>query len=154
MSANSGALLIGNHPQLPREIWSSFVRSGLVENIATFSSTTSLFASLDGQAPKREVDIKLVFFIVSNPEDLSIPVEVKLHSELSRVPLIAFYNPDTGLTETDIHTLYERRVSSVIPLPIRFQDLGKLVLELDRYWSMGQLPTCSLQIPGETLYQP
>ncbi len=154
MAHNSAAVLIGNHAHLPREIWSSFVQSGLVENVVTFSSVHQLVDSFQVNVPARELDIKLLFFLIEGPDDLAIPLELKVHSPLSRVPLIGFYGPESGLTDTDIQSLYDRRVSSVIRLPLRFQDLGKLVLQLDRYWTMGKLPECTLSLPVENIYQP
>lgn len=154
MNLKSAAVLIGNHARLPMEIWSNFVQSGLVENVATFSSVNHLMDSFRMSVPSKVLDIKLLFFLIEGPEDLAIPIDLKVHTELSRVPLIGFYSPESGLTETDIQSLYERRVSSVIRLPLRFQDLGKLVLQLDRYWSLGKLPECTLPLPLENIYQP
>lgn len=154
MANNSAAILIGNHPRLPRELWASFVQSGLVEHILTFSDVDDLTDAMAAQAHTVDLDIKLIFFMIEGPEDLATPVDLKLHSAISRVPLIGFYGPDSGITSTDIQTLYERRVSSVIRLPLRFQDLGQLVLQLDRYWSVGKLPECQLSLPRENLFQP
>ncbi|SFR67145.1 hypothetical protein SAMN05216203_2412 [Marinobacter daqiaonensis] len=154
MVDKSAAVLIGNHTELPREIWTGFVHSGLVDQVAVFSSVTDLLESLESPGSSRSFDIRLVFFLVNGPEDLSVPVDIKLHAELSRAPLTAFYSPDSHITETDIHNLYARRVNSVIQLPIRFQDLSRLVLQMDRYWTVGQLPSCELPLPVEKLYHP
>lgn len=154
MALSSAAVLIGNHAHLPREIWSSFVQSGLVENVVTFSSVNHLVDSFRVQVPARELDVKLLFFLIEGPDDLAIPLDIKVHAQLSRVPLIGFYGPESGLTDTDVQALYDRRVSSVVRLPLRFQDLGKLVLQLDRYWTLGKLPECTLSLPLENIYQP
>ncbi|MDX1635163.1 MAG: hypothetical protein R3280_11025 [Marinobacter sp.] len=154
MALHSAAVVIGNHAHLPREIWSSFVQSGLVENVVIFSSVHHLVDSFAVNMPSRELDVKLLFFLIDGPDDLTIPLDLKAHAQLARVPLIGFYGEKTGLTDTDIQTLYDRRVSSVIRLPLRFQDVGNLVLQLDRYWAMGKLPECILPLPLENIYQP
>jgi hypothetical protein len=130
------------------------VQSGLVELVLTFRSVDDLLDGIKSPTRSVDVDVKLIFFLIESLEDLATPVDLKLHSALSRVPLIAFHSPETELTSTDIQTLYDRRVSSVIRLPIKFQDLGKLVLDMDRYWSVGKLPQCELPLPNENIYQP
>lgn len=154
MPTNSAAILIGDNHSLPRELWANFAQSGLVEHIAVFSNVDGLTHALEPGPQKVELDIKLVFVLIEGPEDLNAPIDLKLHSALSRVPLIAFHQEGADITKTDIQTLYERRVSSVIRLPLRFQDLGQLILQLDRYWSVGKLPECALSLPRENLYQP
>ncbi|MEC7816441.1 MAG: hypothetical protein VX939_09220 [Pseudomonadota bacterium] len=154
MANNSAALLIGDYPQLPRELWASFVQSGLVEHVLVFSSVDDLTDAIESDVQSVELDVKLIFFLVEGPEDLSTPIDLKLHATLSRVPLIAFHSADADITNTDIQTLYERRVSSVIKLPLKFQDLGQLVLQLDRYWSVGKLPECQLSLPKESIFTP
>lgn len=154
MSLNKGAVVIGNRPELCRELWSNFVQSGLVNTVAMFSTLEHFTLSLDSEEPNVALDLKLLFFLIESTEDLHIPIELKLNARLSRVPLIAFYTEGSEITEGDIHTLYERRVSSVVPLPMRFHDLGKLVLQLDRYWAVGQLPDCPISIPADAIYEP
>lgn len=154
MANNSAAILIGDHPQLPRELWASFVQSGLVEHILTFYSVSDLFEAIEAEANTTDLDVKLIFILITGPEDLSTPVDLKLHSAMSRIPVIAFHEPESDITSTDIQTLYERRVSSVIRLPLRFQEIGELVLKLDRYWSVGKLPECQLTLPKDNIFHP
>lgn len=154
MKNKDAAILLGDHDALPHKLWGGFVRSGLVEHIAAFSSVNDLTDAVATMPQSIELDVKLVFFYIRGPEDLSIPVQLKQHEMLSRVPLIAFYAADSGITETDVQTLYERRVSSVVGLPLRFHELGQLVLYLNRYWSIAQFPECPMSLPRENLYTP
>lgn len=148
------AILLGDHLHLLRELWSGFVKSGLVQHIAVFSGVDDLLDAVKTEAHSVELDIRLMFFLVAGPDDLGTPVDIKRHRTLSRVPLIAFREENAEITATDIQTLYERKVSSAIRLPLRFQELGQLVLQLDRYWSQGGLPKCLMRLPEENLFVP
>ncbi|MDI9245617.1 hypothetical protein [Marinobacter sp. CHS3-4] len=154
MSNSSAAILVGRHERLSREIWAGFVQSGLVELVLTFRSVDDLLENTHTESKSIDVDIKLMFFLIESMDDLGTPIDLKVHHQLSRVPLIAFYTPETELTRTDIQTLYDRRVSSVVRLPLRFQDLGHLVLQMDRYWAVGKLPQCELSLPTEYVFTP
>lgn len=154
MSGSSAALVVGRDAGLAREIWSGFVKSGLVELVLSFKSLEDLMESVRAEVSSVHLDVKLAFFLVEHVDDLSIPLVLKRHPELSRVPLIAFHDKVANLTDTDVQTLYDHHVSSVIRLPLQFQDLGKLVLKLDRYWSESDATGCRLTLPRENIFQP
>lgn len=154
MANSRAAILVGRRPDLSREIWSGFVNSGLVEYVLNFNSVDELLESIDSPSRSVDVTIKIVFFALEHIEDLSLPEELRTNQALSNAPLIAAYSPGLDITSTDIRTLYDRGVKSVIGLPIKFQDLGRLVLQMETHWSGSTLPQCTLPLPNEKIFLP
>lgn len=73
---SSAAILIGDNPHLPREVWARFVQSGLVEHKLTFYSVNDIVDALEADGDTTGLNIKLIFIMVAIAEDLFAPIDL------------------------------------------------------------------------------